>query len=120
MRSRPTRSPEPQTSLERDADLLLAADAGTTARFRTGAYGASAMHLRSQLRRLGSDIDDESSADAILALLSPELHVYLRREAGYSAAHFALEVKNLAAGIDSGPSTKPRGRRPRGQDRTVD
>jgi AcrR family transcriptional regulator len=85
--------------LERDADLLIAADAGTTARFRTGAYGGWLMHLRSQVRRLGTDIDDESAAHAVLALLAPELHVHLRREAGCSAAHYATAVKDLAAGI---------------------
>ena len=92
--------------LERNADLLVLADAGTTARFRTGAYGGWLMHLRSQLRRLGTTVEDDAGAHAILALLAPDLHVHLRREVGYSAARFAAMVITFARRIASDPSAQ--------------
>ena len=100
--------------LDRNVDLLLAADRGApAARHRSGAYAFWLAHLRGVLAAHGGGEhppadagtgtdhhgDAEGAAHAVLALLDPELFFHLRRDSGYPLARVAALVDAAVRGI---------------------
>ena len=79
--------------LERHGHLALAAETGER-RYRTGAYGAWALHVRSLLADAGLG-DHRSLVDALLAPLAPDVFS-LQRATGLPAEEIADDLAVLA------------------------
>ncbi|HYH88643.1 MAG TPA: helix-turn-helix domain-containing protein [Solirubrobacteraceae bacterium] len=85
--------------LERHGHLALAGETGER-RFRTGAYGAWALHVDGLLREAGLG-ESAGLVDALLAPLAPDVFVH-QREAGLSARQIADDLATLATRALSG------------------
>jgi AcrR family transcriptional regulator len=79
--------------LERHGHLALAAETGKR-RYRTGAYGAWAMHLRRLLAEAGLE-DHRALVDAFLAPLAPDVYVH-QRESGLTPEQISDDLAVLA------------------------
>ena len=79
--------------LERHGHLALAGETGER-RFRTGAYGAWALHVDGLLREAGLG-ESPGLVDALLAPLAPDVFVH-QRDAGLSARQIADDLATLA------------------------
>jgi AcrR family transcriptional regulator len=79
--------------LERHGHLALAAETGPR-RYRTGAYGAWAMHVRGLLAEAGLD-ERRALVDALLAPLAPDVYLH-QRESGLRAEQISEDLAVLA------------------------
>jgi AcrR family transcriptional regulator len=79
--------------LERHGHLALAAETGKR-RYRTGAYGSWAMHLRGLIGDAGLE-EHRALVDALLAPLAPDVYVH-QRESGLSAEQISDDLAVLA------------------------
>jgi AcrR family transcriptional regulator len=79
--------------LERQGHLALAAETGER-RYRTGAYGAWATHVRGLLAEAGL-ADHPALVDALLAPLAPDVHLHQRRS-GLTAEQISEDLAALA------------------------
>ena len=82
--------------LERHGHLALAGETGETGerRYRTGAYGAWALHVDGLLREAGLG-ESPGLVDALLAPLAPDVFVH-QRDGGLSARQIADDLATLA------------------------
>jgi AcrR family transcriptional regulator len=79
--------------LERHGHLALAAETGRR-RYRTGAYGAWAMHVRGLLSEARLD-DHPALVDALLAPLAPDVYLH-QRGTGLAAKAISEDLAELA------------------------
>ncbi len=79
--------------LERHGHLALAAETGRR-RYRTGAYGAWAMHVRGLLSEARLD-DRPALVDALLAPLAPDVYLH-QRGTGLAANRISEDLAELA------------------------
>ena len=79
--------------LERHGHLALAAETGRR-RYRTGAYGAWAMHVRGLLSEARLD-DHPALVDALLAPLAPDVYLH-QRGTGLAAERISEDLAELA------------------------
>jgi AcrR family transcriptional regulator len=79
--------------LERHGHLALAAETGRR-RYRTGAYGAWAMHVRGLLSEARLD-DHPALVDALLAPLAPDVYLH-QRGTGLAAKTISEDLAELA------------------------
>jgi AcrR family transcriptional regulator len=79
--------------LERHGHLALAAETGRR-RYRTGAYGAWAMHVRGLLSEARLD-DRPALVDALLAPLAPDVYLH-QRGTGLAAKRISEDLAELA------------------------
>ncbi len=79
--------------LEHHGHLALAAETGPR-RYRTGAYGAWAMHVRALLSEAGLD-DHPALVDALLGPLAPDVYLH-QRESGLAAEQISGDLAELA------------------------
>jgi AcrR family transcriptional regulator len=79
--------------LERHGHLALAAETGRR-RYRTGAYGAWATHVRGLLSEARLD-DRPALADALLAPLGPDVYLH-QRGSGLTAEEISEDLAELA------------------------
>jgi AcrR family transcriptional regulator len=79
--------------LERHGHLALAAETGRR-RYRTGAYGAWAMHVRGLLSEARLD-DHPALVDALLAPLAPDVYFH-QRGTGLAAKRISEDLAELA------------------------
>lgn len=91
--------------LERNVELLLVADAGST-RYHTGAYEAWALHLRTLLVQTRTPKEAAGAVHAVLALLAPDLYHHLRTDAGFSARRCRAAAVDAAARIAAPPGDR--------------
>jgi AcrR family transcriptional regulator len=81
--------------LERHGHLALAAETGDR-RYRTGAYGAWATHMRALLAEAGLE-QHGALVDALLAPLAPDVYLH-QRESGQTAEQISDDLAVLARG----------------------
>jgi AcrR family transcriptional regulator len=81
--------------LERHGHLALAAETGDR-RYRTGAYGAWATHMRALLAEAGLE-QHGTLVDALLAPLAPDVYLH-QRESGLTAEQISDDLAVLARG----------------------
>jgi AcrR family transcriptional regulator len=79
--------------LERHGHLALAAETGER-RYRNGAYGAWAAHVRGLLAEAGLE-DRQALVDVLLAPLAPDVHRH-QRGAGLTAEQISDDLAELA------------------------
>jgi AcrR family transcriptional regulator len=79
--------------LERHGHLALAAETGRR-RYRTGAYGAWAAHVRALLADAGLE-EHGALVDALLAPLAPDVYLH-QRESGLTAEQISGDLAELA------------------------
>jgi AcrR family transcriptional regulator len=79
--------------LERHGHLALAAETGER-RYRTGAYGAWATHIRGLLAEAGLE-DRRALVDALLAPLAPDVYLH-QRSSGLTAERISGDLSELA------------------------
>jgi AcrR family transcriptional regulator len=79
--------------LERHGHLALAAETGDR-RYRTGAYGAWATHVRALLAEAGLEAHP-GLVDALLAPLAPDVYLH-QRESGLTARQISGDLAELA------------------------
>ena len=91
--------------LEHHGHLALAAETGER-RFRIGAYGAWATHIRGLLGDAGLD-DRRALVDALLAPLAPDVYLH-QRGSGLTAQQISGDLTELARRALS-PGSKPVG-----------
>jgi AcrR family transcriptional regulator len=80
--------------LEANGDLLFAAEFGPGVRFRAPVYAFYRAHVASLLREAECSVDPDYLADALLALLAADFHLYMRRVR-------ELPMDRLAAGYEA-------------------
>lgn len=87
--------------LESTVDILLVAENATTgARYRTGAYDFWIAHVRSLIARLPSQPDADATAHAVMAPLAADLFAHLRREAGYTRQRYRAVATVAVEALD--------------------
>jgi AcrR family transcriptional regulator len=79
--------------LERHGHLALAAETGDR-RYRTGAYGVWATHVRALLAEAGLEAHP-GLVDALLAALAPDVYLH-QRESGLTAKQISGDLAELA------------------------
>jgi hypothetical protein len=88
--------------LGRHGELVLASETGER-RYRTGAYGAWALHVHGLLDEAGLGGHD-ALVDALLAPLAPDVFAH-QRASGLSERRIADELGLLARRVLAGPSS---------------
>lgn len=89
--------------LETYADLHVLGETGTVgARYRTGHYAFDRLHIEMLLRELHVNLDAAYLADALLAPLSAELYIHLRRDRGITAERVKAGLASIVDALASG------------------
>lgn len=80
--------------VERHADVLLVAESGTGARYRSAVYAVYRTHVRHLVAEARPEVDAELWSDALLAPLRADLYRTLRGER-------EMNVERIAAGLQA-------------------
>jgi AcrR family transcriptional regulator len=82
--------------LDRHAELLMAAESGARwVRFEAGVYALYRTHVGLLVREAAPELDDEFVAEALLAALSAETFLYMRRGRQMSVERIAEAYEQL-------------------------